>query len=693
MHDKIQAWHLQRTAFVYLRQSTPGQVKNNIEGRQRQRRMQEHVQKLGWPTAQIRLLGADTGHSGSSLHGRDDYQIIMEGVLDQTVGLVAARELSRLARDNQDWTQLVRICRYQGVLLCDEYRVYDAADPQDRVMLGIQGAFNEFELAMITERMQQSRRQKAERGELYEGFPPGYICRRPPLVEKHPDQRVQRAIEKVFLEFDRWPSVYALFKHMVATGFQLPIVIQGNDWREVQWRSPSYSQLLGMLQNPAYAGIYVRGRKKTVRELDEHGHAVQRTRRVPRDQWEFFMEDHHESFITKACWERNMAKIEANAHSKGAIHHRSPGHGSSLLAGLLRCRRCGHRLQVRYGRGASYSCRGGTLQRDAKAKRCYSFSGNHIEQQVSELVLGVVRPAAIEAAELAAQQLAADHLRQRQLIADRLAACREAEARAAREYRSTDETYTSVRNKLAAEWDEAIEALHGQQRQLDEFDAQCPLSPTAAQRKQLADLGSNLQRVWFDSQSSMILKKQIVRMLIQEIITDVDEEHDEVRFWIHWSGGHHTELRVPRRGRRRRLPAKDLQAVFEVLRKVLTDELMAGVLNREGIPSPQGSSWTKSRVSVFRRLHQIAPYSAREKSKRGWLTQAEAATRLQISPMSVSRLVQAGIIPAEQPRHGLPSVIQEQDLYLPKVQNAVHQLKTNNNRPLPADPNQLSLFT
>ena len=132
MHrDKIRAHHLARTAFVYLRQSSPTQVKHNVEGKKRQLHMQDHLRQLGWPDSQIHLLEGDTGNSGSSLHGREDYHIMLEAVLEQTAGIIGARELSRLVRDNQDWNQLVRVCRYQDVLLCDEYRVYDPADPQE----------------------------------------------------------------------------------------------------------------------------------------------------------------------------------------------------------------------------------------------------------------------------------------------------------------------------------------------------------------------------------------------------------------------------------------------------------------------------------------------------------------------------------------------------------------------------------
>jgi len=174
-HPNVEPQHLQRAAYVYLRQSSPGQVRKNREGQQRQQAMVDHVATLGWPRSQIILLDGDTGQSGSSQHGRTEYQTLLEAIIDGKVGLVAASELSRLVRDNQDWTQVVRLCRYKDVRMADERRVYDLDDPQDRMMLGIQGAFNEFELSTIVDRMQAGLRRKAERGEQYDGLPPGYI--------------------------------------------------------------------------------------------------------------------------------------------------------------------------------------------------------------------------------------------------------------------------------------------------------------------------------------------------------------------------------------------------------------------------------------------------------------------------------------------------------------------------------------
>ena len=371
MNDQaIKREHLEKTAFVYMRQSSPTQVKRNVESGRRQRGMKERVKELGWPAAEIQVLGGDTGLSGSSLHGRDDYQVMLEAILSGKAGLIAARELSRLARDNQDWNHLVRLCRHLDVLLMDEHRVYHAANAQDRVVLGIAGAFNEFEISMIIDRMLESQRQKAARGELYEGrFSPGYVCRVEPLCEKHPDERVQRAVMRVFDHFDRCVSVLQLHRELIDDGFQLPVVPAGCDWRDVEWVTPTYDQLLDMLKHPIYAGIYVRGRKKTFTVLDDEGHVKKQRRRVPREQWEVFLEDHHEPYIGKTRWEKNMEKISSNARGGGATR-RAPQDSPALLAGLWRCRRCGNKLHTQYpSGGVHYRCRGGARQRQTLRPR------------------------------------------------------------------------------------------------------------------------------------------------------------------------------------------------------------------------------------------------------------------------------------------------------------------------------------
>lgn len=689
---KIKRWHLERLAFVYLRQSSPTQVKKNVESAERQRSMQQRAQELGWPDRQVHLLGGDTGQSGSSLHGREDYQSMLQAVMEQQAGIICVRELSRLVRDNQDWNQLVRLCRYQGVLLADEYRIYDPGDPQDRVVLGIQGAFSEFELAMICDRMQKSRVQKAERGELYEGFPSGYICRHAPFYEKHPDPRVQRAVEQVFEAFEHAPSVCSMYRGLLEKRFQLPIVPHGKDWREVQWVVPKYRQLLEMLRNPAYAGIYVRGRRKTVTALDEDGHLEKKRERVSREGWDVFLEDHHEPYISQATWKRNLARISENALMRRPMSKRSPQNGSGLMTGLLRCRRCGHKLHATYHNGrVGYVCRGGAAQRDSGHRACFSFRGTRADEHLTELIFEVISPAAVAAANEVGKQLADRRQRQRRSIADRLEASRESEARAAREYKVTDVTYTAVRDRLAHEWEDALRVVHAQQDQLAEFDSRQPALLTGDQLQELNRLGGDVRRIWNHPRANMVLKKQIVRALIEEIVVDVDESRNDVILAVHWAGGHHTPMRVSRRSGRSRAKVKDVAAVIDTLRKVLKDTAIATALNRENIRTDEGTNWTGRRVAAFRKGTFIPAYCAKAQEANGWITQAQAATSLDISPMSVARFVRAGIIPAEQPHPGLPTVITRDTLQLNQVKNAVQVLKHSLNRPLSHDPNQLSL--
>lgn len=693
IHPMLKPHHLQRDAFVYLRQSSPGQIRKNREGRQRQQAMVDHVATLGWPRPQIILLDGDTGQSGGSQHGRTDFQSLLEAIVIDKAGLVAARELSRLVRDNQDWAHLVRLCRFKDVLLADEHRLYNPADAQDRMVLGIQGAFNEFELSMILDRMQESLRGKAQRGEQYDALPPGYICRQASLCEKHPDIRVQRAIGKVLKDFERFPSVRQLYLHLHANEFQLPVVPHGADWRDVVWVKPSYEQILALIRHPAYAGIYVRGRRKTFITLDDQGHKQTKRRRVPREEWDVFLENHHEAYVAQETWERNMEKIAANASVRGDLTKGAVGRGESLMAGLLRCRRCGNRLQPRYpASGVRYVCCGGKRQRMQGGTKCVSFHGAELEALLAEEILEVVGPAGVAAAQLAADRLAEQYQQQRQLLVDRLEAAREVEARAAREYKQTDVTYTAVRQTLGGEWETALSRVAEEASRVKTFDERQPLRPTPAQLEQLARLGEDVRRLWNHSRASNSLKQQLVRVLIKEIVVNVHEDRDEVILWIQWSGGHHTQLRGRRSLRRGKLPAGELKSIVETLRKVQADGAIALALNRAGIRTARGDTWTRERVQRYRQRAAISAYNATLKRASGWLTQSETATRLEISPMSVHRLVNSKILPAEYPQRGLPMVISAVNLDLPEVQRAVQSLKGGHTHPLPEDPGQLKLF-
>jgi hypothetical protein len=253
-------------------------------------------------------------------------------------------------------------------------------------------------------------------------------------------------------------------------------------------------------------------------------------------------------------------------------------------------------------------------------------------------------------------------------------------------------TYTAVRQTLGAEWETALARVANEESHVAAFDARQPVLPTPSQLEQLTHLGEDVRRLWNHPRASNALKQQLVRVLIQEIVADVDEERDEVFLLIQWSGGHHTELRGRRTLRRGKPSPSELKSIVDTLRKVQADSAIASVLNRAGIHTTSGKSWTRERVRHYREREGIHVYSTTQKTDSGWLTQSETATRLEISPMSVHRLVFSGILPAEQPQRGLPMVISTANLELPEVRRAVMSLKAGHTRPLPDDPNQLKLF-
>jgi hypothetical protein len=207
----------------------------------------------------------------------------------------------------------------------------------------------------------------------------------------------------------------------------------------------------------------------------------------------------------------------------------------------------------------------------------------------------------------------------------------------------------------------------------------------------LERLGSDLETVWYDAETDHRLKQQIVRVLIEHVLADVDEATDESVLWLHWTGGHHTELRAPRRRRRGPRQGLDLSAVIDTLRKIADDEQISRALNRAGIRTERGESWTGRRVSRYRHRSEIPAYSATEKAESGWLSQSEAATKLEISPMSLNRLIQRGVLRSEGESR-LPQVIQQADLNRKEVLDAVNQIKSHGNSPLPKNPKQPTLF-
>lgn len=694
MSHKIKPEHLQRLAGVYIRQSSLGQVKNHRESYRVQKGLSARAEELGWPTERIRNFEADQGVSASTPMMRKDFDLLLQMIRDKQVGIVFSVDITRLARNSIDLAMLIHWSAVHGTLIADQHQVYDPSTSDDSLVLGMQGVLAVNEVRAIRKRLQDSLDEKASRGELHQGVPRGYVVVDGMHLRKHPDGRVQKVIQRVLDKFSSCSSVSALLRWAWEQKIELPRPAASGDGSRVEWVEPNYRGLMDMLRNPKYAGVYVHPRYQQETKTLACG-TVQTRRRLSRpEEWTTVLKDHHPAYIPLAQHEANQQKIAMNSQrvtsSRGAVNR-----GASLLAGLVECRRCGHKMQVRYsskGR-VSYDCRHGRRQRDADAPSCLRFSAESLERQLSEQVLYAVSPAGAAAAKLAAQRLASERADRRATLCDQLEQLRYEADLTRRRLDAVDPENRLVYSTLCAEWEINLRAVSEQESLLSQFDTVDPPRPTPAERKSLEQLGDRLEEIWYDASTDGGLKQQVVRLLIDHVYADLDEEQDEVVLWLKWTSGHHTELRAPRcRVRGRGCQGIDLAAVLSTLRKIADDESISRVLNRSRIATESDDTWTRQRVTEYRRAAGIPAFSEQHKTSAGWLTQQEAATNLGISPMSLNRLIQQGHVPSEG-EPGLPQVILASDLSSEAIQAIVKQIRSHANAPLPTNPNQKTLFS
>jgi len=448
MSDKIKPQHLSRKAILYVRQSSAYQVSHNLESQRLQYAMQDRLQHLGW--REIDVVDEDLGRSAAGMVIRSGFERMVADVCLGKVGAVAAREVSRFARNSREWQQLVEVCRVVDTVLIDQDTVYAPRQSNDRLLLGLKGSLNEYELDLLRQRSVEARREKAKRGELLIVSPVGYR-KGEQRLEKDPDRRVQQAIQLVFHQLLELGSVRQTLLWFLEHGLELPVT---NAREEVCWKRPSYGMVRTLLTNPAYGGAYAYGKTEQL-TVYEGGVPRQSIRRKPREQWLSFIPGAHEGYVTWEQFERVQSTIAQNV--VGFEYVGAAQRGPALLAGLLHCRRCGHKLLVNYTGCrhdvARYHCRRGWL--DKGEPTCIGFSGQAVDQAVAKEILRVVQPAAIEAARLASveQSRRVDEVvatLQRDLEAARYGA-----RRAQKQYDQTDPDNRLVADELERRWNHA----------------------------------------------------------------------------------------------------------------------------------------------------------------------------------------------------------------------------------------------
>lgn len=671
--SKIGSDHLARQAVIYVRQSTADQVAHNLESKRRQYALVERARQLGW--ANVEVIDDDLGRSGSGV-ARPGFEKLLAGICEGRVGAVVSIEASRLARNGRDWHTLLEFCGLVGTLIVDEDGVYDPRHPNDRLLLGMKGTMSEMELSILRQRSHEALRQKARRGELFMTVAIGYVRSGRDRVEKDPDRRIRDAIDLVFAKFDEMRSVRQVHLWLRQEQISLPAAVHGPDGPGIRWKLPVYNTVLHILQNPIYAGAYVFGRTGSRTVIEDGRKRVIQGLRKPREDWDVLIPDHHDGYISWDTYERNQRLIADNTTGKFGPARGAVRRGEALLAGLLRCGRCGRKLHVAYsGKGGNtgrYHCRGSQFNHGGA--RCISFGGMRVDRAISAEIIAQLQPLGIEAALQAdAARGEADAEKRHQLELS-LEQARYEASRARRQYDAVDSDNRLVAGELEARWNVRLGDVAALEDQIKAHDATAAShSACATDRAQLMSLGADIERAWACPGTTPATKKQIIRTLVEEIVVRVDGE--TIELVVHWQGGAHSALAVRKNrcGQHRWKTDSGVVELTRALARLMPDKLIASALNRAGKVTGRGNGWTQSRVCTLRNYHQIDVYREGERQERGELTLDEAAEVLALSPSSVRRLIQEGQLPAGQFCKGAPWIIKIEDLGRKDVIEAADQ--------------------
>lgn len=685
MSEKIQPQHLQRKAVLYVRQSSVYQVLHNQESQKLQYAMQQRLRQLGWE--EIEVIDEDLGRSASGNTQRAGFERMVAEVCLGKVGVVAAREVSRFARNSREWQQLVEVCRVVDTLLLDQETVYAPRQSNDRLLLGLKGSLNEYELDLLRQRSVEARHEKARRGELLVAAPVGFLKTADQRLEKDPDRRVQEAIRLVFRKFQELGAVRQTLLWFLEEGLQLPT--QRHD-DAITWKRPTYATLYRILTHPAYGGAYAYGKTECVTHY-EQGVPRKGLRRRPRERWLALIPGAHEGYIDWEPFQQIQGVIAANNFDSGGAG--AAKRGAALLAGLLRCRRCGRKLTVRYtGRNHDmlrYCCHRGWM--DKAEPRCITFGGINVDEEIGRQVLRVIAPGALEAAVMAHQE---QQHRQDDVLAALqrdLEAARYAAQRAAKQFDGVDPENRLVADELERRWNAALTQVHALEQRISQH-ATDRSGSTPATLDEFSELAGDLERVWQSPQSDARLKKRIVRTLMEEVIADVDSELGEIILHIHWKGGVHTELRLKRRRRGQvNHTSKDVVVAVRSLARICSDDVIAGVLNRNDLRTGRGNRWTRERVVSLRQWNEIPCHSSDRCAQEGWLTLREAAAELGVSPRTLRLSIDRGEVVGEHPLQEGPWIINRCALSTPAAHALVQRARDRAGTPTKPNPQQKTL--
>jgi hypothetical protein len=556
---------------------------------------------------------------------------------------------------------LLELCGITDTLIGDSDGVYHPALFNDRLLLGLKGTMSEAELHIIRARLDGGIRNKAARGELRRGLPVGFVWgEQDGEVLFHPDEAVAGAIRTVFERFAEFGSARRVWLWFRSEGLSFPLqTTPAGMPGPIRWVAPTYTALHHILTNPVYAGAYTYGKTRYERYVDEHGAVRKRIRHLPMDQWSVLIQDHHPGFIDWATFQTNQARLDSNIRP---VPHQAGGavrEGSALLQGIVTCGHCGRRLHVHYrGRNSApgYHCAGKDLVA-GRGVSCLNIGGMVIEQAVANAFVEAITPAAIEAMRLSVEQLQSNHnaaLSQWRLEVER--ARYEAES-AERRYRTVEPENRLVARGLETEWENRLRDLATAEMELRRREQQRPSTISPKELKEIERLGSDIRQVWNATTTTDRDRKELLRTLLEEVVLHLKRAEGRAHLTLRWRGGAITMLDVPVPRFKPMGPRTD-EDTLSLLRRLATlypDEVIAGILNRQGRKTATGERFTANQVGSLRRYRDIPRFQAPPTPPDGELVSIrKAAQILRMNTSSIHRWLADGFIAGEQVTPGAP---------------------------------------
>jgi len=640
---KVTQQHLVHDAYLYIRQSTPRQVLENTESTQRQYALRDRAVALGWPLERVHVIDCDLGKSGSQSAGRDGFQKLVSEVALGKAGLVMGLEVSRLARNSADWHRLIELCSLAGALILDEDGIYDPANFNDRLLLGLKGTMSEAELHFLKARMRGGVINKARRGELEMRPPIGLVYRDDGVLILDPDTEVQAAMRLVFDTFEKTGSAMQTTKIFREQGLLFPRRIRtglGNG--ELHWAQASHSRIIQVLHNPRYAGAFVYGRVRT-RLLPDGKHS---TIRVPQSDWQFVIPGINAGYISWEQFEVNQKRLAENAMGFGGMRNAGPAReGPALLQGRVICGICGERMGVHYSIAyhqvtPTYVCQEASIRKSEKV--CQRVPGRVVDEAISNLLLELMQPMTLQVALAVQQEVEAritetDALRRKHVERARY----EAEL-ARRRYMNVDPDNRLVIDNLEAEWNNKLRTLAETQEEYEQQTQKQRILVDSQTRDQLLSLAADFQHVWNDSSVEHRERKRILRLLIEDA-TLINGE--EIQVHVRLRGGATRSLNLARPLPIAQIRKTKPEVVTEIdgLLELYCDREVAEVLNQQERRTWQGEVFNLKKIAHIRQAFNLKSRFSRLRA-RGLLTAKEMSERFNVTCTTINAWGRKGLL-------------------------------------------------